>query len=106
MKATPLARVRTDFGSKQALVDQILPLLESRDEETRSVLMGTTNAKLLRIHETAQEVKSRFGSRKNLVEAILKARYPNGNPDDGYLKRVEEATMKRLLEMHRQVVKI
>lgn len=105
MNKTPYQRVVAEFQTRPGLVDAILPLLESKDEDTRSRLMGTTNAKLLRIYDTAQIVKSRFGSRKNLVEGILAARYPNnGTPDDGFLRRVEEASDKRLLDIHRQVV--
>ncbi len=105
MKKSPLQRVKAEFNDRDGLVNAILPLLESKDEDTRSRLMGTTNQKLLRIYDVANIVKSKFGSRKNLVEQILTTRYPNGRtPDDGFLRRVEEATDKRLLDIHRQVV--
>ena len=103
MRATPLSQVKSQFGNRQGLVDAILPLLGSQDEDTKSRLMGTSNKKLLRIFETANIVKDRFGSRKNLVQEILTLRYPNRAPDDGFLKKVEEATLKNLLELHRQV---
>ena len=103
MKATPLQQVKNEFGSREKLVDTILPLLESKDDDTRSRLMGTTNSKLLRIHETAIELKNRFGSRKNLVEKIVALRYPTGKPDDGFLKKVEEATAKNLLDLYIKV---
>lgn len=102
MKATPLQQVTSRFGGREGLVDAIMPLLDGADDDTRASLMGTTNKKLLRIHETANIVKERFGSRKDLIESIVKARYPKGKPDDGFLKRVEESTLKRLLELHRQ----
>ncbi len=105
MAATPLQTVKQQFGGRQGLVDKIVPLLDGADDDTKSILMGTTNRKLLRIYETATTVKEKFGSRKNLVETIVSARYPKGNPDDGFLKKVEEATLKRLLEIHRQTVK-
>lgn len=102
MRTTPLQQVKSQFGSRQGLVDQLLPLLGDSDDDIRSRLMGTTNKKLLRIYETAKQVGERFGSRKNLVERVLALRYPNGNADDGFIKRVEEAPMKRLLDMYRQ----
>ena len=103
MKATPLQQVKDQFGSREKLVDTILPMLESKDDNTRSRLMGSTNSKLLRIHASAAELKERFGSRKNLVEQILKLRSPNGKPDDGFLKSVEESTSKSLLDLYTQV---
>ena len=103
MKSTPLQQVNTQFGGREKLVDTILPLLESKDDDTRSRLMGTTNRKLLRIHATALELKERFGSRKNLIEKIMNLRHPNGKPDDGFVKTVEEATAKNLLDLYTQV---
>ena len=102
MRLTPLQEVRERFGSRAALIDAIVSLLDVTDEDTRSRLQGTTNRKLLRIHATAQEVRDRFGGRKALMEEILRIRYPHGKPDDGFLRRLEEASPKRLLEMHRQ----
>jgi hypothetical protein len=102
MKASPLQQVKEQFGGREQLVDKILPLLESDDaKETKSTLMGTTNKKLLRIYETALQVKE-YGGRKSLIEKLTTLRYPKGNPDDGFLKSAEEATQKRLLEMYRQ----
>jgi len=102
MKLSPLQQVKKQFGGREGLVDAILPLLESKDDETRSRLMGSPNQKLLRIHASALELKERFGSRKNLTEKIIGLKYPKGNPDDGYVKRIEEATHKRLLDMYTQ----
>ncbi len=103
MKATPLQIVKDKFQTRANLVDTIIPLLDGADDGTRARLMSASNRKLLRIHETALIVRDKFGGRKNLKDAILTARYPKGNPDDGFLKRLEEASLKRLLELHRQV---
>lgn len=102
-KMTPMQQVKQQYGGRKALVEAIMPLLETKDEVVRGKLMGTANSKLLRIHDTAKVVREKFGSRKSLVEKILAARYPKGKPDDGFLKRVEEASLKRLLDMHRQI---
>jgi len=100
---SPLQHVKKEFNGRAGLVDAIMPLLDGADDETRSRLMGTTNKKLLRIYETAKVVSDKFGGRKSLVEKIVSTRYPKGNPDDGFLKRVEESSLKHLLEIHNQV---
>ena len=102
MKASPLQQVKEQFGSREQLVAKIIPLLESGDtDEAKSALMGTTNKKLLRIYQSAIQVKE-HGGRKSLIEKLTNLRYPKGNPSDGFLKSAEEATLKRLLEMYRQ----
>lgn len=102
MKASPLQQVKEQFGGREQLVAKIIPLLETGEaDEAKSALMGTTNKKLLRIYETALQVKE-HGGRKSLIEKLTTLRYPKGNPDDGFLKSAEEATLKRLLEMYRQ----
>ncbi len=100
---TPLQQVKQRFGSKSQLVESLLPLLETKEAAVKSALMGTTNAKLLRIHASATEVRERFGSRKGLIERITATRYPQGKADDGFERKVQEATLKQLLELHRQV---
>ena len=102
MKMSPMQQVKDQFGGRAALVDAIMPVLESSDDDLRSRLMGTSNKKLLRIYETAGQVKERFGSRKNLAEKVIALRFPKGKADDGFLKRVNEASMKRLLDLYRQ----
>ncbi len=94
--------VREQFGSREKLVSAIMPLLETKDDDVRSKLMGTSNKKLIRIHETAVQMNDKFGSRKNLVEKITELRYGKNTPDDGFLKRVNEASAKRLLDMYTQ----
>lgn len=102
MKATPLQQVKEQFGGREALVDAIMPLLDGASGETKARLLGTTNKKLLRIYETAKIAKEQHGGRKGLIEKIVKARYPQGNPDDSYVKDLEESSVKKLLELHRQ----
>ena len=103
MKKTPMQMVSDRFGSRSGLVDAIMPLLGSSDKELQGRLMGISNKKLLRIHETAEIVQNKFGSRKDLVSKVVSLRYFKGNLDDGYFKCVEKANLKRLLEMYRQV---
>ncbi|MFT5430778.1 MAG: hypothetical protein ACI9OJ_001456 [Myxococcota bacterium] len=103
MQASPLQIVKDTYGGRSQLVDKIVALHEGGDsDETRSSLMGTSNKKLLRIYAAVQEVKETHGGRKSLIQKITTARYPKGKPDDGFIRRVEEATPKRLLEIYRQ----
>ena len=104
MAMSPLQQVKK-FGGRQQLIEKIMPLLDGADDGTRSSLNGTTNKKLLRIYETAELVKTQHGGRKALIAKIVTARYPKGKADDGFLKQVEEATLKRLLEFHNQAPK-
>ena len=103
MRKSPMQIVREQYGSREQLVNTIMPLLETKDDDTRSKLMSTSNKKLIRIHETAVRMNEKFGTRKNLVEKITELRYGKNTPDDGFLKRVNEASAKRLLDMYTQV---
>lgn len=101
MKKTPMQQVEA-LGGRETLVKSLVPVLGGDAGTTKSALMGTTNAKLLRINEVAQAVQKRFGNRKELQSRIVALRYPNGKAADGFLKKLEESTLKRLLEEYRQ----
>ncbi len=101
MKTTPMQQVKA-LGGREALVKTLVPVLGNDPVKTKSALMGTTNAKLLRVNEVAQAVQKRFGSRKELIARTIALRYPTGNAADGFVKKMEEATLKRLLEEYRQ----
>ncbi|MGM0574609.1 MAG: hypothetical protein ACQEXJ_02575 [Myxococcota bacterium] len=100
MSTTPKQIVEQRFGTRSDLVGEILSLIDG-DDETRARLMGTTNKKLLRIHEVATTVKERFGGKSGLLDAIEKLQFPKGGPNPGWREKVEGYTVKRLLDMHR-----
>ena len=102
MKATPFQTVKSQHGGRAALVSKILPLLGGEADKAKSALMGTANKKLIRIYQVAQTVQKKFGTRKELVSKITALRYPTGNVGDGYVKKLEESTLKRLLDEYRQ----
>ena len=77
MKKTPKQQVEAKFGTRADLVKAIAGLIDA-DEDTRSSLMGTTNKKLLRIHEVATTVKTRFGGKSGLLDAIEKLQFDGG----------------------------
>lgn len=98
---TPKSMV-ADKGGRAALVDGILPVLGS-DDRTRSRLMGTTNKKLLRIHEVAKQVEASFGNKAGLLNEIEKLQFGGKPSNEGWRDKYETFTVKRLLDVHRQL---
>jgi len=99
---TPKQTVEKRFGTRSDLVAAIIPLVGG-DDATRSRLMGTTNAKLLRIYETAKSVQDKFGGKSGLIDAIARLQFPAGSPNAGWREKMEGRTVKRLLDHHRQL---
>lgn len=100
--ATPVQKVKQQYGDRAGLVAKILPLLGEDAAQAKGPLMGTPNKKLLRIFNVAQAVQKKFGSRKELIAKITALRYPNGKAADGFLKKLEESNLKRLYDEYRQ----
>ncbi len=98
---TPKQIVTARFGSRTDLVNAIAGLLG--DEANKSALMGTTNKKLLRIHEVATTVQQRFGGKAGLIDAMAKLQFKTGKPNAGWREKMEGYTVKRLLDLHRQL---
>ena len=100
--ASPLQTVKSRFGSKEALVDKVAPLLDRRPEETadelRERLMRVSNKKLLRLLERAEDISARFGGRDALADAITQQRA--GREDAAYKNKLLGHTTGRLLSMH------
>lgn len=99
---TPKQLLTEKFGTRQDLVAKILPLIGGNDDEKRA-LLGTTNAKLLRIYEVAQEVSKKFGGKGGLIDAIAKLQFKGGKPNDGWREKMQTFTVKRLFDKHRQL---
>lgn len=99
---TPKQKVEKNFGTRSDLVAAIMPMIGG-DDATRSKLMGTTNSKLLRIHEVATRVQSTWGGKSGLIDAIAALQFPNGKPNAGWREKMETRTVKRLLDAHRQL---
>ena len=98
---TPKQIVAEKFGSRAQLVDAITKILGS-DGTERQKLMGTTNKKLLRIHETAQVAQNKFGGKAGLIKAIADLKFKDGKASSAWTQKMEGFTVKRLLEVHRQ----
>ncbi len=100
--ATPLAIVKDRFGSKEKLIKAVEGLATKdlwldRVNENKG-LGSVSNAKLLRIHDTLEDAKKRFGSRDKLVAAICKIE--KREKDDGYKARLGSYPLPRLIDLH------
>jgi hypothetical protein len=101
-KPTPKQQVESKFGTRADLVSAIISLVGD-DDGTRGKLSGTTNKKLLRIHEVAKKVQDSFGGKSGLIDAIATLQFATGKPNDGWREKMEGYTVKRLLDHHRQM---
>ncbi len=99
---SPKQMVQAQFKTRQDLVAAIVSLIAGGADE-RQRLMGTTNAKLLRIHEVASEVKQKFGGKAGLIDAIQKLQFPAGKANEGWKEKMQTFTVKRLYDKHRQL---
>jgi hypothetical protein len=99
---TPFQKVQKQHGGKEQLVDKITDVLERGEEgkdELKQRLQSSSNTKLLRLLETATELKDRFGTKEKLVDAILAKM---GRKQDGdYRTKLLAWSPGRLLDLHR-----
>lgn len=99
---TPKQLLAEKYGTRQDLVAKILPLIGGGDTEKKA-LMGTTNAKLIRIFEVASEVSKRYGGKSGLIDAIAKLQFVGGKPNAGWREKMNDLSVKRLFDKHRQL---
>ncbi len=73
--STPLHTVKEQFGSKEALVEKLAPMLDRQTDESeadfKARLLQVSNSKLLKLLERENDLRERFGSREALVDAIV-----------------------------------
>jgi hypothetical protein len=107
MKKTPLSQVKERFGSKQKLVEAVEELASEQlwiDRYNQAKgLQSVSNAKLLILHDLLTDVKERFGSREQLVDAILELE--KRSTDEGLRSRLRRYPVPRLLDLHRASVR-
>ena len=104
MSKAPKQIVAERFGSRDALVKQIVDLLgDDKDDRSTARLRAARNTQLLRLHEALSEVKERFGTKAALISAIAESKFEGRSPDGDYVKKLNSYTQKRLLDLHKQV---
>jgi hypothetical protein len=107
MKKTPLEQVKERFGSKEKLVEAVENLATDemwidRYNEVKGI-QSVSNAKLLRLHDQLTEAKQRFGSRDQLIGAILDLE--KRTKDAGFKQRLGRYPVPRLLDLHSAAAK-
>ena len=105
-KKSPLQQVKEQFGTKKALADQLIPVIDrlnpnESDADFARRIQAASNKQLLRLHAVEQTVKERFGSRDALIDAIVQAKFGKANAD--YRQSLTKYTKVRLLDLHRQI---
>jgi len=108
MKKAPLSEIKERFESKEKLVKELKTLFEKGDLFAENLnpdkgLTHVANAKLLKLYDTAMEVKERFGTREKLVEDLLKI--TKRVKDDAYKARFAKWGLPRLWDEYKAVAK-
>jgi hypothetical protein len=98
--ASPLQIIKDRFGSKEALVDKVLPLLDRNEGETdtdfRERLLRVSNNKLLRLLEQEETLRRDFGTRAALADKLTLLS-TGGLMDADLNKRLAQQSTGRLL---------
>lgn len=99
----PHGRVKaTSQGSKEALAKALAPSLARSDEDTDQLearLKTASNTQLLRLQKVADAVKSKYGSRAGLIEAIGKSEQKGKDKD--FIAKLESLSLPNLLDIAR-----
>ncbi|MEC9443293.1 MAG: hypothetical protein VYE40_19540 [Myxococcota bacterium] len=104
-KLSPLQRVRSEHGSKAKLAEKVLGFLavpaDEEKEDFEARVKTLSNAKLIRLFDAHQRVEKEFGSRDELINKIVAAKFTGGN--EPYKAKISTFTEPRLLDLARQV---
>jgi hypothetical protein len=104
---TPLALMKEKFGDKKKLVEAVEKLTGedlwvARTNKNKG-LAHVSNAKLLRLLATFTEVKTKFGTREKLIDAILEIE--KRTKDAGYRQRLLAWPVPRLYDTYKSTAK-
>lgn len=107
MKKSPLQLVQEKFTDKQSLINAVrslaTPELWVERISGAKGLEHVSNQKLLHLHEVLSRVKSEFGSRDKLIEAVQKIE--KRIKDAGYKTHLERLPVPRLWDHYRSARK-
>jgi hypothetical protein len=99
----PAARVKAGAGSKEALAKSIAGALAHGDDDADTVadrLKTASNSQLLRLQKVTETVKSKYGSRAGLIEAIGK--FEKKQKDKDFISKLESLSLPNLLDIAQQ----
>ena len=98
--ASPLQIIKDQHGSKEALIDKLLPLIERPEDESeaehKARLMHVANSKLLHLLAVGEKVKER-GGREALVTRVLELK--KQPKDHEYRDALMKLSLGRLLDL-------
>ena len=100
IKETPLAQIKRLHTNKETLIGTLVPALVGDDEDKdvlRERLLTASNAKLLRLAGVVESVKSTYGSKAKMIEAIGKAE--RKAKDNDYLAKLATMPLPKLFDM-------
>lgn len=105
---SPLATVKDKFGDKAKLVAEVEKFTKDGDlwvsrTNADKGLAHVSNAKLVKLHQTFSDVKSKFGTRAKLIDAILEVE--KRTKDAGYKTRLEAFPVPRLWDLYKAASK-
>ncbi len=107
MQKTPLATVKAKFGDKAKLVEALKSFMGDDLWLAHPLQSGSleyvSNSKLLRLHTTLSAVKTQFGTREKLAEAILAIE--KRTKDTGYKARLMGYPVPRLYDAYKATKK-
>jgi len=107
-KLSPMAVVKSNFESKEALAKIVMGKIErpeglSDDEFARKV-KTLSNRKLLKLNAAYDEMMKAFGSKDALVDAIV-ALVCKGKADSVYRDSIKTRRVAQLLDLHKSLAK-
>lgn len=101
-KMTPLQKVKADFGTKAALAEKLIPLLERPEGEDDASfakrIRTASNKQLIRLWSAQQRLKAEFGTKAGLCDAIVTLKFGKANAD--YRNKLATYAVTRLLDLH------
>ncbi len=105
--SSPAQLVKTRFGDKSKLLDALKPFLGEdlwvgRTNDDKGIAR-ISNAKLVRLFDTFTTVKSKWGTRAKLIDAVVEA--SGKQKDPGFRTRIEGWPVPRLYDSYKAAAK-
>lgn len=107
MSESPLQQMKRLHGTKEALVDSLLPSLNAKDDEDKAALkarmLKVSNAKLLKLSGVTKAV-SEYGGVDGLAESLAKE--IKRAKDGDFVAKLKSLSQKSLLDKMRAAQKV
>lgn len=106
-KKTPLQLVKDQHGSKDALIDALVAVIDrpegESEDEHRKRLVHVSNAKLLHLLAVSEQAKA-LGGRDGMVAKIQELK--GQTKDHEYGDRLKKLSLGRLVDMTRSLQRV